>query len=377
MAAPELSPPLRAVPRSPGHSRALDGLRGLAVLAVVAFHTGVLPFGWLGVPVFFVLSGHFITRILLERRTGNRKADLGNFLRNRALRLAPLYLLACAALTGLALVKHGPKNLAGDLPFLWTWTYNLRPVTPGYVDNNLYDHLWSLAVEVQLYLLWAALALLLSRRAFVRTVVVLAVGAPVIRLLVGLVLAGAGFDHDHLVVATYELPTTYLDAFAIGALTALPEVRAKLGRPVRWLWLTAGLTAGVCVVELVGVLQREGPLGGNLHFPIAFPRQLAWIWGYSLIAALTGAIVLCALGGSRLLSWRPLAWVGLISYGVYVGHRPVLELGKRLLSDEPGMVALLGLAVAVVLVTLALAAVSYRWFERPFIRRKRHALTPG
>ncbi|SFK51313.1 Peptidoglycan/LPS O-acetylase OafA/YrhL, contains acyltransferase and SGNH-hydrolase domains [Amycolatopsis sacchari] len=359
--------------RRAGHSLALDGLRGLAVLAVVAFHTGVLPFGWLGVPVFFVLSGHFITRILLERRTGNRSTDLGNFLRNRALRLAPLYLLACVALTVLAVVKHGPKNLAGDLPFLWTWTYDFRPVTAGYVDNNLYDHLWSLGVEVQLYLVWAALALLLPRRWFTRVLVALAVGGPVVRVLVWL--AMVGFGPDQRVIATYELPTTYLDAFAIGALTALPEVRARLPRPARVVWVVAGLTAVICVVELVGVLRREGPITGNLHFPIAFPRQLAWIWGYSLIAALTGAIVLVALGGSRPLSWRPLAWVGLISYGVYVGHRPVLELGKRLLPGEPSMVLLAGLAVAVVLVSLGLAAVSYRWFERPFMSRKRNALS--
>ncbi|WAL67906.1 acyltransferase [Amycolatopsis cynarae] len=355
----------------------MDGLRGLAVLAVVAFHTGVLPFGWLGVPVFFVLSGHFITRILLERRTGDRAADLGNFLRNRALRLAPLYLLACGALTGLALSGRGPQHLAADLPFLWTWTYDLRPLTQGYVDNNLYDHLWSLGVEVQLYLLWAALALLLTRRWFVRTVVALAVGGPVIRVLAGLVLAADGFGHDQLVLATYELPTTYLDAFAIGALTALPEVRARLGRPVRLLWATGGLTAVVCVAELIGVLRRQGPITANLHFPIAFPRQLAWVWGYSLIAALTGAVVLWALDGSRSLSWRPLTWVGLVSYGVYVGHRPVLELGKRLLPGEPGMMLLLGLAVAVVLASVALAAMSYRWLERPFITRKRHALTPA
>lgn len=360
-----------------GHSHALDGLRGLAVLAVVAFHVGVLPFGWLGVPVFFVLSGHFITRILLERRAATRAASLSTFLRNRALRLAPLYFLTCAALSGLALSGRGPRQLASDLPFLWTWTYDFRPLTGGYGDNNLYDHLWSLGVEVQLYLLWAALALLLPRRWFVRAVVVLAVGGPVIRVLVWLGLAAAGLGHDQQVLATYELPTSYLDAFAIGAVTALPEVRARLGRPVRALWLAGGVTVAVCVVELVGVLRRDGPLTSNLHFPIAFPRQFAWIWGYTLIAMLAGALVLCGLQGSRLLAWRPLAWVGLISYGVYIGHRPVLALARHLLPGEPGSVLLAAVAVAVVVVSVGLAAVSYRWFERPFITRKRNALTPA
>ncbi|HWC78647.1 MAG TPA: acyltransferase [Pseudonocardiaceae bacterium] len=382
MAAPELTPATRTRPPKAArsaHSAALDGLRGLAVLGVVAFHVGVLPFGWLGVPVFFVLSGHFITRVLLERRSSGRAAMLRDFARNRALRLAPLYLLACLALTVLAVTGGGPRQLAGDLPYLWTWTYDLHPLVAGFVDNNLYDHLWSLAVEVQLYLVWAGLALWLSRRWFVRVVLALAVGGPVVRLLVWVGLLLAGYPHDRLAAVTYELPTTYLDAFAIGAVTAIPEIRARLWPARRSLAITGGAVLVVVCGEVGLAAVRHGQVLTDLGFPIGCPYQLGWVWEYSLIAVFAGALVLAAARDGRVagvLSRPMLARAGLLSYGIYVLHRPLVELADRMLPARPGWPELVAATVVVAGASTLCAAISHRWLERPFIARKRNALTP-
>lgn len=378
-ATPRTDSSAAATPSAPvpaRHSAALDGLRGVALIGVVAFHGGILPFGWLGVPVFFVLSGHFITRILLERRAATRAATLMNFLRNRALRLAPLYLLACLVLTGLAVTKHGPRQIGWDLPWLWTWTYNLRPLTAGWVDNDLYDHLWSLGVEVQLYLVWAALALLLSRRVFIRTLVVLALTGPLIRLIVWGLLS-MHYSHDQLLNITYYFPSTYLDAFALGALTALPEVQAKLPGPRRLLAPVLSLVVGVAALEVLLTAFRHHRFRGDLGFPITFADQAGWVWGYTLVAVLAATLLWTALHPGALrdaLGTRVLARVGLISYGIYVLHRPIGWVTDRALPDHQGTALRVVATAGVLVVSVVAASITFRWFETPFIARKRNPL---
>lgn len=347
------------------HSAALDALRGFALLGVVFFHAGALPFGWLGVPVFFVLSGHFITRILFERGT-----SLRSFVRNRLLRLAPLYFLACLALTALALRGFGPRSLRGDLPYLWTWTYDLRPLTSGWSDNNLYDHLWSLGVEVQLYALWAIFAITLSRRWFIRVAIALAVAGPLLRIAVWGALAVAGYPHADLATITYCLPSTYLDAFAIGACTALPEIRDRLWPSRRLVAVCCGAFGVVALGQVALGLLRHGRIQADLGFPIALPYQSAWVWGYSLVALAAGSLVVAGARGGQVFACSCVARLGLISYGVYVVHRPIGQLCERLLAIDPVATAAVVLGVSV-----ALAEVSYRYFELSFIQCKRDSLS--
>ncbi|HVX42945.1 MAG TPA: acyltransferase [Mycobacteriales bacterium] len=356
---------------------ALDGLRAIAVMLVIAYHAGQIEFGWIGVPIFFVLSGHFITRILVEKNVGSRPTRALNFFRNRALRLAPLYFAACAALTLLAIGNLGPRPLRGDLPFLWTWTYNLRGLFPGYVDNPLYDHTWSLGVEVQLYLIWAALAFSLPRRWLAWVLIGLVIAGPLIRILAWLALGG--YSESTRLIVTYMLPTTYLDAFAIGGCTALPEIRSRLGNPHRWLAGILALTAGGGLVGIVSALQHTGHVPGDLGYPSEFPAHDGWIWGYSVIALLAGAIVLVLLENeraARYLSSRLLVRIGVISYGIYLLHRPILRLVQQHLTHWPApwsALAIIGTVIALVL-TIAAAEASYRLFETRFMARKRGAL---
>lgn len=369
----------RRADRTTSHSRvvALDGLRAIAVVLVIAYHAGQIEFGWIGVPIFFVLSGHFITRILVERVDGSRKSRALNFFRNRALRLAPLYFAACAALSLLALDGLGPSPLRGDLPFLWTWTYNLRGLFPGYVDNPLYDHTWSLGVEVQLYLIWAALAFSLPRRWLARALVGLVIAGPLIRILAWL--AMGGYSEPTRLVLTYMLPTTYLDAFAIGGCTALPEIRSRLGHPYRWLAGAVVLAIGGGLIGVVSALQRTGHIPGDLGYTSEFPSYDGWIWGYSVVALLAGAIVLVLLENERVaryLSSRLLVRMGIVSYGIYLLHRPILRLVQEHLTHwaAPWSSLAVGGTVIALILTYGAAETSYRLLETRFMVRKRGAL---
>ncbi|HJP80170.1 MAG TPA: acyltransferase, partial [Pseudonocardiaceae bacterium] len=176
--------------------------------------------------------------------------------------------------------------------------------------------------------------------------------------------------HADLANITYCLPSTYLDAFAIGACTALPEIRDRLW-PSRRLVVLCGGTIGVVVLgQLALGLLRHGRIQADLGFPIALPFQSAWVWGYSLVALTAGSLVLAGARGGQVLACSCVARLGLISYGVYLVHRPIGQLCERLLPIGP-----VATAVVVLGVSVALAEFSYRNVELPFIRRKRDSLS--
>ncbi|MFI8931147.1 acyltransferase family protein [Streptomyces sp. NPDC053474] len=357
----------------------LDGLRALAVLSVVLFHAELLPWGWVGVPLFFTLSGHFITLTLLKDPGAGRAHRAGSFARNRALRLAPLYVTFCAVLTVLAAVDYGDGSLARNLPYFWTWSFDLSTMAHDFTPTSLqlYTHLWSLCVEVQIYVLWAVAAIWLPRRWFVRTVVALALAGPLLRVALWIFLTRTGYPAELRPTALYTSPATYVDAFALGALTALPELRRRLRAPARWVpAVFAAVTAATVLRELA---EGHGFLD-DLGYPILLADHHGWIWKYTVLGLFFAAVVLVLAdrgeGGVRLLGRAPLVRVGVISYGVYVLHLPLLGQIQRWQPSSGTGWSRSGLLAATVLLagSVLAAEVSYRFLERPFLRRKRDAL---
>ncbi|MFI8324538.1 acyltransferase family protein [Streptomyces sp. NPDC085529] len=361
------------------HSAALDGLRGLAVLAVVLYHTGQLPFGWLGVPMFFALSGHFITRTLLAHPELSRAQRARNFFRNRLLRLAPLYVVFMVAVTAYSLSGHGGEVLSRDLPYLWTWTWNLSALVHDFQPTPLmmYAQVWSLCVEVQLYLIWALLVLFLPRRWLVRTSVVLALAGPLLRWGVWLFADLTDFPIKPLqAIVVYCNPLSYLDVFAVGALTALPEVRRHLRSSAR---AAIALFTVVTAALIVHGLAVGDGFRGDLGFPALLATDYEWVWKYSVAGLFFGAVIYFAGDEGalqRLLSWRPLVRVGVISYGIYLLHVPIVgrlfELHHPTPSGWNG--GDLVTAAAGLLIAYLLAEASYRWLETPFLLRKKGTL---
>lgn len=336
--------------RTLGHRPALDGLRGLAVLLVIALHVGLLAAGFIGVDIFFALSGFLITALLYEEHARAGRISLRRFYARRAYRLLPA-LLALAVAFALVVLVLDPfggmwslgRLLAGTLLFLNNWVTALAP-GHGHVLGPL-SPTWTLAEEAQFYLLWpAALWALLRVRARPRTVLLLIAAA-----IVALVCAGTAARHA---LANYNPYTSPLDRGA--------ELLLGAAAAIAW---RERLTPTIFESPTAGWLLA---LGLTLLLVVAAPP----VWSsYLPAAALAGLLIVNLLGGrGRLLDgalrWRPLRYTGRVSYGIYLYHLPVYWL---LWTYVPGRSPWF-YAPIVLAMSLAAATASWRLLEAPVVR---------
>jgi peptidoglycan/LPS O-acetylase OafA/YrhL len=346
------------------HVASLDGLRGVAVLLVVAFHyfprgvagplSAVASAGWMGVDIFFVLSGYLITSILYEQRS--REHYFRNFYVRRVLRLFPLYyslFLLALVLTPLLHIHWRPAHLGMmfyGANFVLPFDGSLRWLGPF----NLF-HLWSLAVEEQFYMLWPWLVgSTLSRETLRWVCVAGVVGAPLLRL--------AMLRADIQPWLIYQSLPTRMDSLLIGALVAL--IPLPLLRTAR--------VAGVAAFAVLGLVTWLG------HSSYFLERPMQGL-GYSALAFFSAALLVMSLYSAtitnRVCSWKALRFYGKYSYGLYLLHywfsRPFRAMqywiGQHV--PIPLVAGFLGFALILLCSTL-LAMASFRWIEQPFLRLK-------
>ncbi|HWB38277.1 MAG TPA: acyltransferase, partial [Rugosimonospora sp.] len=340
-------------PRPVGYRPGLDGVRALAVAAVVAYHLGTtggpihLPGGFLGVDVFFVLSGYLITSLLVAEYRRRGRIGLGGFYLRRARRLLPaLYLLLAAVAVACAWLPAQAHRLRGDIVTALAYATNwwlIFQKTSYFGDGGnppLLDHLWSLAVEEQFYLLWPLLliaALWLARgRAWAALAVALlgTVGSTL--------LMAALYSPWQDASRVYFGTDTRAAALLVGAALALARVP-------RDFFAIGGLVGLVLLVGFVGWVPDRSPAlyhGGFLVVAVA-------------AAMLVGAAAHPALPLARVLGIWPLRFVGLRSYAIYLWHWPVLVLLGPGRLPEPALTA------GRLAVILLLAHVSYHLVELP------------
>jgi len=341
----------------------LDGVRAIAVIAVVWHHAGagavgqsVALNGFLGVDLFFVLSGLLITGLLLREQATNGRISLANFYMRRALRIFPLYFLILALLALYFLLASAASTQRGafvhDLPWLVTYTSNWVPA------HGVMAITWSLSTEEQFYLAWPPLLAWWGRRALWPLAIFLAANQA---LNLGL-LDGwwSAFD-----AARQELPIlqTTFTPILLGVLLAFAldsPLRATLRR-----W-TAGPMLSLWLVLLAMLACWPGNVQGlpRLAFHVAATMSLA------------GIVLQPASRIVSVLEWKPLVIVGTVSYGVYLWHMLVLDVVVRL-ANRWHVNTPLVVFIACLTGTVAVAALSYRWFEAPLLRLKaRYASAP-
>ncbi|NPC97183.1 acyltransferase [Nocardioides sp. zg-DK7169] len=319
----------------------LDLLRGVAVALVVLRHAlpEVFPgAGVVGVVMFFALSGHLITGLLLEEAGRTGRVALGRFYRRRARRLVPALAVVVAVwlLVTLTLDPIGERDeVARTLLVAITWTGNL----PGLVPGGATFHLWTLATEEQFYLLWPALLSLAVARGRVR--LLLAVAAAACLLACVATTLWLAEDPD----LAYPLPTSWALCFVIGAASRVLLERRPQGVAVPPVLV-------VLTVAALGVLAVV-PLRGH---------ALTYLAGGPAIAALT-AVLLLAWRRWRTITGplRALVWLGTVSYGAYLWSYP-LTLWLRPHAELGGVVA--------AVLTVGAAALSWYAVERPLQRRR-------
>lgn len=355
---------------------ALDGLRGLAVAAVLLFHAGVVavPGGHLGVTAFFTLSGFLITSLLLVERHATGRVDLRAFWARRARRLVPAMLLTFPLVAfAVHLSPTAPADgLVGDAVAAALWVANWRFVVDEQTYADLFampspfQHFWSLAVEEQYYLVFPLLlVLVLGRGARPRTGwFALLLGALVVAStlqLARLEAAGGGFGR------AYYGTDARIAELLVGALLALALVRPDglrvLGPRARAATSVLGMAGLAGLVAAFGVVEKGD--------------AVLYRGGLLAVAVCTAAVLAAAVQpGSlpaRLLSVPPLVQLGVISYGGYLFHWPVfLMITEESAGDAPPLL-LLSVQLAV---TIALALLSYGLIEFP-VRQQGFRLGPG
>jgi peptidoglycan/LPS O-acetylase OafA/YrhL/lysophospholipase L1-like esterase len=346
----------------------LDGLRAIAVLAVIAFHVqfGWAPGGLLGVGIFFTLSGYLITDLLLNRWTASGRLHLAEFWMRRARRLLPALFVMLAVVTAWVTIADRVRlaSLRGAVGAASTYWSNWYVIIKGqsyfarFAPPQPLDHLWSLAVEEQFYLIWPWLLLagvFLIRRRGASALPWLAL--PTLAMAAASAVAAVllyrpGFDPTRI----YEGTDTRASGLLIGAALAMlwssrrAAVTGKTGqRLLDW----PGF-AGLAVIGIM--IWRVGQYSPFLYRG-----------GLVVLALATAAVVAAAACPATLtakaLGWRPLRWLGVRSYGIYLWHFPVIVLTTPANSTED-----LPRAAAQVAATIAIAAVSWRYIEEP-VRR--------
>jgi peptidoglycan/LPS O-acetylase OafA/YrhL len=369
-------------PSRPANDRiipALDGVRGLAILLVLTHNLNPFQgggrlidrlaefasnFGWVGVQLFFVLSGYLISGILLDTRGAPHYYR--SFFGRRVLRIFPLYYgVLLVSLVVLPALGLAPERLLADRARgVWLWTYVINWAEPLGAGVAAFPHFWSLAVEEQFYLIWPLVVRHTTPRRLLKVAAVLVVVAFASRL--ALRLAGTGE------AGPYMFTVCRMDALALGgAAAALLRIPAYREAATRW----RGVTLAVAGLFLLGFLATRG-----------YPRTsyLDQTFGYTILAITFAVLVLVAVLDHE----RGRGWIGAMfenpvlrsfgkySYGIYVFHQPLNQMiGEpilhRLLPLGTGLKAGAVYIASVSAASYALAFLSYHGYEKHFLALKR------
>ncbi|WP_413452216.1 acyltransferase family protein [Georgenia phoenicis] len=360
--------PARTTPKA-GHIHGLDGLRALAVGAVLVYHLRPtsLPGGFLGVDVFFVISGFLITTLLLRELGSKGRVDLPRFWLRRARRLLPALVsvvvvsVSLAAAVGGDLLVNIGRQVLGALTFSNNWL-EIGAGSSYFTQTSplLFVNFWSLAVEEQFYLVWPLLlGLLLALTSTARQRVRLALAVATVSAVLMAVLYTPGEDATRVYYGT----DTHLFGLMIGVALAFAwaSPRSWLHSPAWQRWRQPAALVALAGLLLLMVVLDEG-------------SALTFRGGILAASLLTAVLVAALLGPvglyQRLLRMPPVAWLGERSYGIYLWHWPLILILTELLPATTYDSALSWTTRALaLLLTLVVAGASYRWLEMP-VRRE-------
>jgi peptidoglycan/LPS O-acetylase OafA/YrhL len=398
----------------------LDGIRALAAFLVISTHWPnnmlSLKFGWIGVNIFFVLSGFLITRILVSQKQYTFKKFISDFYYKRALRIFPLYyaFLILSFLLIIIATHYLPQLLTyegwkaaynaaiSDFPYYFTYTYNLKVNAQHFIylpDNAtpIFGHLWSLSLEEQFYLMFPFLVYFTSLKTLKTTTIAVLIICPLLRLWAVLFAAPIATNTYWLGELFYTNTFCQADALFTGAALALfsfKQVKPYLTFfAIAALWLFVGIACFVMLRKSGYFLVPFKSFGYD--FPAFWFGEKTPYWlinirpfyQYTMVNLLAAAFILPAINGKPLFPAvflaKPIAYLGKISYGIYVFHAPLLFImilladlklgGWQKVTSTPAME--ITFFIVYIAIVAGAAHLSYQYFEKKILKYK-YRLSP-
>lgn len=359
----------------------LDGLRAVAFLIVFFFHTRNLPFGWLGVQLFFVLSGFLITDILLRMKAQlPRREFFIKFYGRRFLRIFPLYYFYLALVVififSLPALKLNLLNAELNKSYfnqIWVaafYVYDFFHASSFFERSRFFTHLWSLSVEEQFYLLWPLLIFLTPQKNF-KSLCLTAIGAGFgLRLIISLIYRTQAlpFLLSDPQQAVNVLPFSHIDAFAFGAYIS----RFELPRPRLQLALLS-----ICIPAL-GLLTdylSKGTVSAALGYDLPMTGYYKEVWAYTILNYFFAVLIYCVAKTNLwtgMLESVPLKYLGKISYGLYVYHYGIIAIFAAIFHKYGLDYSLRSpqMFFSAMSATLIIATLSFYLLEKPLITLK-------
>lgn len=345
----------------------LDGLRALAVLAVLLYHISPNQFigGYIGVDLFFVISGFLITyRNLQNIQNPNKTFTLKNFWLRRARRLIPalvLVILVCVPIGAIIypdILVGAFRQVAGALTYSTNWVEIIHG--SNYFDQanpSLFKNFWSLAVEEQFYIIWPPLLLLLLSRRLKNSQLVTIVATIAVASMVLMGVLAAPDNYTRVYYGT----DTHCFGLAVGIIFAFIWNKEKGSLSKEWLsaqpWIPALAPVGLIGFILIVMLVPD---------TAAFTYPFGLVLGSLFSLFLVGAVIIRpdALF-TRIMELAPLRWIGVRSYGIYLWHWPMLVFGRILIPTAMGTVENVAVDVLFALISFVASDLSYRFIEEP------------
>lgn len=345
----------------------LDGLRALAVLAVLLYHISPNQFigGYIGVDLFFVISGFLITyRNLQNIQNPNKKFTLKNFWLRRARRLIPalvLVILVCVPIGAIIypdILVGAFRQVAGALTYSTNWVEIIHG--SNYFDQanpSLFKNFWSLAVEEQFYIIWPPLLLLLLSRRLKNSQLITIVATIAVA---SMVLMGVLATPDNY-TRVYYGTDTHCFGLAMGIIFAFIWNKEKGSLSKEWLstqpWIPALAPVGLIGFILIVMLVPD---------TAAFTYPFGLVLGSLFSLFLVGAVIIRPdTLFTRIMELAPLRWLGVRSYGIYLWHWPMLVFGRILIPTAMGTVENVAVDVLFAFISFVAADLSYRFVEEP------------